>query len=240
MFFDPLYLLVMIPVLIISGIASATVKSTFGKYSRVRTSTGMTGAEAAERMLHRAGVTDVRIEQVSGFLSDHYDPRSKVLRLSPEVYGESSISAVGVACHEAGHALQHAQGYAPLKLRTALVPLTQFGSNFGLLIAIAGIMLAGIGFIAQVTGFYIAWAGVILFGTAFVFSVVTLPVEWDASARAKKQLAVCGAVTSQAEIDAAGKVLNAAFMTYVAGAISALLTLLYYLYRFGLIGGRRD
>jgi Zn-dependent membrane protease YugP len=240
MFFDPLYLIVMIPVLILSGIASATVKGTFSKYSKTRTSTGMTGAEAAQRMLHRAGVTDVRIEQVSGFLSDHYDPRKKVLRLSPEVYGESSIAAVGVACHEAGHALQHAQGYAPLKLRTALVPITQFGSNFGLLIAIAGIMLAGIGFIAPETGFYIAWAGVILFGTAFVFSVVTLPVEWDASARAKKQLAMCGAVTSQAEIDAAGKVLNAAFMTYVAGAISALLQLIYYLVRFGLIGGRRD
>lgn len=240
MFFDPLYLIVMIPVLILSGIASATVKGTFSKYSKTRTSTGMTGAEAAQRMLHRAGVTDVRIEQVSGFLSDHYDPSKKVLRLSPEVYGESSIAAVGVACHEVGHALQHAQGYAPLKLRTALVPITQFGSNFGLLIAIAGIMLAGIGFIAPETGFYIAWAGVILFGTAFVFSVVTLPVEWDASARAKKQLAMCGAVTSQAEIDAAGKVLNAAFMTYVAGAISALLQLLYYLVRFGLIGGRRD
>lgn len=240
MLFDPLYLLVMIPVLIISGIASATVKSTFGKYSRVRTSTGMTGAEAAERMLHRAGVTDVRIEQVSGFLSDHYDPRSKVLRLSPEVYGESSISAVGVACHEAGHALQHAQGYAPLILRSALVPITQFGSNFGILIAVAGLLLSGIGFISSNTGYLITWAGIILFGTAFVFSVVTLPVEWDASARAKKQLAVCGAVSSQAEIDAAGKVLNAAFMTYVAGAISALLTLLYYLYRFGLIGGRRD
>jgi Zn-dependent membrane protease YugP len=240
MFFDPLYLIVMIPVLILSGIASATVKGTFSKYSKTRTSTGMTGAEAAQRMLHRAGVTDVRIEQVSGFLSDHYDPSKKVLRLSPEVYGESSIAAVGVACHEAGHALQHAQGYAPLKLRTALVPITQFGSNFGLLIAIAGIMLAGIGFIAPETGFYIAWVGVILFGTAFVFSVVTLPVEWDASARAKKQLAMCGAVTSQAEIDAAGKVLNAAFMTYVSGAISALLQLIYYLVRFGLIGGRRD
>lgn len=240
MFFDPLYLLVLLPVMILSGIASATVKSTFGKYSRVRTSTGMTGAQAAERMLHRAGVTDVRIEQVSGFLSDHYDPRSKVLRLSPEVYGESSIAAVGVACHEAGHALQHAQGYAPLMLRSALVPITQFGSNFGIFIAIAGMILAGLGFIAPETGYYVTWAGIILFGTAFVFAVVTLPVEWDASARAKKQLAVCGAVTSQAEIDAAGRVLNAAFMTYVAGAISALLTLLYYLYRFGLIGGRRD
>lgn len=240
MFFDPLYLIVMIPVLILSGIASMTVKSTFNKYSKARTSTGITGAEAAERMLRRAGVNDVRIEQVSGFLSDHYDPSKKVLRLSPEVYGESSIAAVGVACHEAGHALQHAQGYAPLMLRSALVPITQFGSNFGILIAVAGLLLSGIGFISPDTGYLITWAGIILFGTAFVFSVVTLPVEWDASARAKKQLAVCGAVSSQAEIDAAGKVLNAAFMTYVAGAISALLTLLYYLYRFGLIGGRRD
>ncbi len=240
MFFDPLYLIVMIPVLILSGLASATVKSTFGKYSRVRTSTGLTGAEAAERMLRRAGVNDVRIEQVSGFLSDHYDPTKKVLRLSPEVYGESSLSAVGVACHEAGHALQHAQGYAPLKLRSALVPITQFGSNFGLLIAIAGVVLASIGLIAPDMAELIVWGGIILFGTAFVFSVVTLPVEWDASARAKKQLAVCGAVTSQAEIDAAGKVLNAAFMTYVAGAVAALLQLLYYLVRFGLIGGRRD
>lgn len=240
MFFDPLYLIVMIPVLILSGLASATVKSTFGKYSRVRTSTGLTGAEAAERMLRRAGVNDVRIEQVSGFLSDHYDPSKKVLRLSPEVYGESSLSAVGVACHEAGHALQHAQGYAPLKLRSALVPITQFGSNFGLLIAIAGVVLASIGLIAPDMAELIVWGGIILFGTAFVFSVVTLPVEWDASARAKKQLAVCGAVTSQAEIDAAGKVLNAAFMTYVAAAVAALLQLLYYLVRFGLIGGRRD
>ena len=169
MFFDPLYLIVMIPVLILSGIASMTVKSTFNKYSKTRTSTGITGAEAAQRMLHRAGVTDVRIEQVSGFLSDHYDPSKKVLRLSPEVYGESSIAAVGVACHEAGHALQHAQGYAPLKLRTALVPITQFGSNFGLLIAIAGIMLAGIGFIAPETGFYIAWAGILLHRLDFIY-----------------------------------------------------------------------
>lgn len=241
MIFDPLYLLVMIPVLIISGLASATVKSTFAKYSKTRTSTGMTGAQAAERMLYRAGVTDVRIEQVSGFLSDHYDPRNKVLRLSPEVYGQSSISAVGVACHEAGHALQHAQGYAPLKLRTALVPVTQFGSSFGIIIAILGAVLASAAAITSDVGELIILVGIILFSTAFVFSVVTLPVEWDASARAKKQLAVCGAVTSQAEIDAAGSVLNAAFMTYVAGAISALLTLLYYLYRFGLIGGdRRD
>ena len=221
MFFDPLYLMFAIPGLIIAGLASFYVKSTFSEYSHFRASSGMTGAQAAAQMLHSAGIYDVRIERVEGFLSDHYDPSSRTLRLSPGVYDSDSLSAIGVACHEAGHALQDAAAYAPLGLRSALVPVTNISSWLSYLVII-------LGFIFQSGG--MVMIGAILFSAVVVFSIVTLPVEWDASSRAK-QLMVSAGIVSAPERDNAGKVLNAAFLTYVAAVLSSLLTLLYYLVR---------
>ena len=221
MFFDPLYLLFAIPGLIIAGIASLYVKSTFSEYSHYRAASGLTGAEAAAQMLRSAGIYDVNIERVDGFLSDHYDPSSKTLRLSPGVYDSDSLSAIGVACHEAGHALQHAASYGPLGLRSALVPVTNISSWLSYIVIFMG-------FIFQSGG--LVTLGAILFSAVVVFSIVTLPVEWDASARAK-QLMVTAGIVSAPERDNAGKVLNAAFLTYVAAVLSALLTLLYYLVR---------
>lgn len=230
MFFDPLFLLFMIPGLIIAGLASAYTHSTFEKYKRFAASSQMTGAEAAQRLLTSAGIYDVRIERVGGFLSDHYDPTAKVLRLSPDVFDGISLSAIGVACHEAGHAIQHATAYGPLGLRSALVPLTNFASVGSYIVITAGFL-----FMSR----EMVLLGAILFGVTVLFAIVTLPVEWDASARAKKLMVSCGIVT-QKEQQGAGDVLNAAFMTYVASAVSSLLMLLYYLIRAGVFGGNRD
>ena len=227
--FDSLYLLFALPALVLSGIAQLLVKSRFVKYSKVGVRSGMTGAEAAERLLRHAGVPGVRIERVRGVLSDHYDPRGRVLRLSEPVYGQASVAAIGVACHEAGHAIQHARAYAPLSLRTAMVPVVQFGSQIGVWIIIAGAMF---------NFKELAMVGVILFSASVLFALVTLPVEWDASARAKKLMVSAGIVVPSEERDAAS-VLNAAFLTYVGAAASSIGTLLYYLVRLGLIGGRR-
>ena len=230
MFLDPLYIILALPGLLLAMAATAMTRTTFGKYARVGASSGMTGAQAAEVMLRSQGVYDVAIEPVRGFLSDHFDPRSNTLRLSPEVYGARSLSAIGVACHEAGHALQKATGYAPLHLRSALVPVTQFGSNFAYLFLFAGLFLNMAGLVQL---------GVILFACTVVFALVTLPVEWNASSRAK-QLMVRAGIVSPAEQSRASAVLNAAFMTYIASAVTALLTLLYFLIRSGLLGGSRD
>lgn len=221
MFFDPVYLLFALPGLIVAALASFYVKSTFSEYSHHQASSGLTGAEAAAQMLHRAGIYDVRIERVEGFLSDHYDPTSRTLRLSPGVYDSDSLSAIGVACHEAGHALQHAASYGPLGLRSTLVPVTNISSWLSYIVIL-------IGFIFQSGG--MVMFGAILFSAVVLFSIVTLPVEWDASSRAKEMMVTAG-IVSPAERDNAGKVLNAAFLTYVAAVLSALLTLLYYLFR---------
>lgn len=233
---DPLYWMMILPALLLSIVASLLTRSTFKRYANVRAFSGLTGAQAAERMLRSEGITDVKIERIDGFLSDHYDPSHKVLRLSPDVYDSNSLSAVGVACHEAGHAIQHARSYAPLAIRTALVPLAQIGSNFSYFVIMLGLMLGVHG-----VGMTLVKIGIVLFGAAVVFSIVTLPVEWDASARAKAHIVSFGIVSPGQEVQA-GRVLNAAFLTYVAGAVSALLTLLYYLLRSGLLGGggRRD
>lgn len=229
MFFDMHYMiLVMVPTLVLAGLASLMVKVTFNRYSKVKCYSGMTGAQAAERMMRGNGVFDVTVEETSGFLSDHYDPSKKVLRLSPDVYGSNSLSAVGIACHEAGHALQHATQYVPLVLRTALVPVTNISSMFAFYVVAAGFMFRPL-----------LYVGCALFAVAFLFSIVTLPVEWDASARAKQHMVMSGIVSPGQEADA-GRVLNAAFLTYVAGAVGSLLTLLYYLMRSGIIGGGRD
>lgn len=228
--FDPMYLLFVGPAMLLAFLASARVKSTFSKYSRVRSGSGLTGAQAAHRMLQSQGISDVAIERVQGFLSDHYDPMKKTLRLSPDVYNSPSLSAIGVACHEAGHALQHARNYAPLSLRTALVPVTQIGSGLSYFVFIGGMLLHAPALVNL---------GCILFSAVVLFSIVTLPVEWDASARAKKLMTSAGIVTASEQAHA-GSVLNAAFLTYVASAVTALMTLLYYLFRAGLLGGGDD
>ena len=221
MLFDPVYIMVMLPALVLAGVAQLMVKSAFAKFSKVASSSGLTGAQAAARMLQGSGVFDVAVEPVQGFLSDHYDPSRKALRLSPEVYQSNSLAAVGIACHEAGHALQHAEGYAPLMLRTVLVPVTQLSSNLAVYVFLAGIL-----FQFEI----LMLVGCAMFAVAFVFSVVTLPVEWDASARAKQHMVMAGVVSPMQERDA-GRVLNAAFLTYVAGAVASLMTLLYFLMR---------
>lgn len=230
MWFDPVYFLFMLPGLALSLWASFYTKSTFSKYARVRSARGYTGAQAAAEMLGRAGVRDVEIERGRGFLSDHYDPRRKTLRLSPDVYQGQSLSAVGVACHEAGHALQHARGYAPLALRSALVPAASFGSNFSYFLFVLGFL-----FRSQA----LLLIGIALFTLAVLFTLITLPVEWNASARAKRAM-VSASMVSPQEKRGAAAVLNAAFMTYVAAAVSSLLILLYYLMRSGLLGGSDD
>jgi len=229
MFFDPLYLMFALPGLVLALLASFMTKSTFSKYSQVGSSYGMTGAQAAEKMLAQAGVHDVTIEETGGFLSDHYDPLAKKLRLSESVFRSDSLAAIGVACHEAGHALQHAQGFAPLHLRTALVPATNISSWLSYIVITLGFVLQSPQFILL---------GAVIFSAAVLFSIITLPVEWDASNRAKSLMIRTGVVSEREAIDA-GKVLNAAFLTYVAAAVSSLLTLLYYLLRAGVFG-RRD
>lgn len=228
MYFDPTYLLVLIGVAICL-IASARVKSTFRRYSGFRNSRNMTGAEAAERVLHSAGIYDVRIEHVRGSLTDHYDPRSKVLRLSDDTYGKTSVAAVGVAAHECGHAIQHAKSYAPLRLRSALVPVVNFGSTIAWPLILIGLFLRG-----DSSAFLIN-IGILAFSLAVLFQLVTLPVEFNASGRAIRILADTGMMQGE-EIKAAKKVLSAAALTYVAGAASAILQLLRIIL---LTGGRR-
>lgn len=227
--FDPIYWLFALPGLVLGLVAAWMTKSTFAKYSRVAARSGLTGAQAAQQMLTSLGLNDVRINAIQGFLSDHYDPRNNTLNLSPDVYQGRSLAAIGVACHEAGHAMQKASGYAMMGLRTSLLPVTIMGQN------IAPILF-GIGLFMN--SLLLLKAGAILFTAAVLFTIVTLPVEWDASARAKRYIVQSGIVTA-AEYPSAARVLNAAFMTYVAGAITAILQLLYFLLRSGLLGGRR-
>ena len=222
---------VMLPGMVLSGLASFMVKSTFKRYENVGTTSNMTGAEAAKLMLERQGVTDCRIEPVSGRLSDHYDPRDKTLRLSEPVYNARSISAIGVACHEAGHALQHATGYKFLQMRSKLVPVTNISSKMAMPVLMVGMLMMSM---APALGTPVVLIGVVLFSAAVIFSVITLPVEWDASARAKAAM-VNANIVSPDEAPGAGRVLNAAFLTYLASAIASIMTLLYYLHRTGLL-----
>ncbi len=225
--FDPIYWLILSPGILLALFASIKVKSTFAKYSRIGSKHGYTGAEAARDMLRREGITNVTIEPVAGMLSDHYDPRTRTLRLSEQVYGSRSLSAIGVACHEAGHAIQHAQSYSMLMLRSTLVPVTSLCSSLWIWVLLIGSFI----------GPQFAMIGILMLGVAVLFSIVTLPVEWDASQRAKTAMVRNGIVTQQ-EASHAASVLNAAFLTYLASAITAILTLLYWLIRLGLIGGR--
>jgi Zn-dependent membrane protease YugP len=223
-------LYVMIPCGILAFIASAKVKSAFARGSKLATQRGWTGAQVARAILESDGIHDVSIEPVQGFLSDHYDPRHKVLRLSPDVYNGRSIAAAGVAAHEVGHAIQHAHGYAPLALRNMVVPAAQFGSNGGLLILMLGALM-------DFTPVMVI--GCAVFSMVVIFQLITLPVEFNASSRARQALRTNGLV-SEVEDREIAKVLNAAAMTYVAAAITAVATLLYYLMRSGILGGRSD
>lgn len=228
MMFDPMYLLFIAPGLVLSLWASFRTKAAFQKYSKVRVATGLTGAQAAQRMLDAAGIHDVKITPHQGMLSDHYNPVTKTLALSEGVYGVPSIAAVGVACHEAGHAIQHATKYAPLGLRSLLVPTANIGSSIGYMVMLFGLVVGAM---------KLFLLGVVLFSMVILFQLVTLPVEFDASARAKK-LAVANGIVLPQERDGMDRVLDAAALTYVAAAISSLLTLLYFLFRAGLLGGR--
>ena len=226
-FFDPTWLLFAIPGLLLGLWAQSRVRGAFNKYSKVRNARGLTGAQVARLLLDEQGLSHVTIEETQGRLSDHYDPRSKVLRLSPDVYRSESVAAAGIAAHELGHALQDSKGYAPLRLRSAIVPATQFGTMLAPWIFIAGLLL-------NITA--LAWVGVILFGIAVVFTLVTLPVERDASKRAKAMLTSSGILIGD-EIQGANKVLDAAALTYVAAAVSSIGQFLYYIMLLG--GGRR-
>ncbi len=226
-YFDPLYFLMIAPAMILSFAAQMWVQSAFARYSKVMSRRALTGAEAARAILDAAGLHSVRIETAQGFLSDHYDPRTRVLRLSPDVYGRPTLAAVGVAAHEAGHALQHAQGYAPMHLRTALVPVAQIGSQLAWPLLLFGFLLQALALVKL---------GVILFAGAVAFQLVTLPVEFNASRRALAALRATG-ILAPDELSGARHVLSAAALTYVAAAVAAVMQLLYFLLRSGLLGG---
>lgn len=225
-----LYLLFSLPALALGLWAQFKVQRSFRKYAEVPTARRVTGAGVARQILDENGLHDVRVERVQGFLSDHYDPRVRTLRLSPDVYDGASLSAAGVAAHEAGHALQHRVGYAPLQWRSAMVPSVTIGSWLGPVIFFVGFLLQ------SALGSTLAWAGVALFGAVALFAIVTLPVEFDASRRAKQQLAASGIVIGN-EMRGVNAVLDAAALTYVAGAVQAISTLLYYVF---LLMGRQE
>lgn len=222
MLWDPTYFLVIIGVLL-SLIASMKVKSTFNKYSNVRSASGMTGAQVAQRILNYAGIYDVSIVRVSGSLTDHYNPKKKEVALSETVYGRNSVAAIAVAAHECGHVIQHAKNYAPLSIRSALVPVANFGSGASWIIIIAGLILSMRPLVM---------VGILLFSAAVLFQIVTLPVEFNASQRALAVLQDTG-ILGMEEGKSAGKVLRAAALTYVAAAAAAILQLLRLLLIFG-------
>ncbi len=227
-YYDPYYWMILVPAMLIALLAQLNVSATFNRYSRVASRRGLTGAQAAEAVLRAHGVYDVRIERVAGRLSDHYDPRSNVIRLSDGVYGSTSVASLGVAAHEAGHAVQYAQGYGPIKLRTAIIPVCNIGSQLSILLIVLGLIF----YFPALFG-----VGVILFAVAVVGQVVTLPVEFNASRRAMASLRDTG-LLEQEELRGARKVLTAAAMTYVAALLVSIAQLLRFLLAFG--GRRRN
>ena len=232
-YFDWTYLVLVLPAIILAMAAQGKVSSTFNKYSRVPSRIGITGAEAARRIMEQNGIYDVSIERVSGNLTDHYDPSKKILRLSDSVYSSSSIAAVGVAAHETGHAIQHARGYAPLSLRSLMLPLANIGSRLSMPLILLGLIFS----FSSRMGDSLITLGIVLFGLSVVFTVITLPVEFNASKRA---IACLGdsRILYEDEIEGAKKVLSAAAMTYVASTAVALANFLRLIVVFG--GRRRD
>lgn len=231
MFFDWTYIVLVMPAVIFSLWASVKVNSTFKKYSSVRPLSGMTGAEAARRVLDANGLYNVRIERISGNLTDHFDPRTNVIRLSDSVYSASSTAAIGVAAHEAGHAIQYAKGYVPLKLRNAIIPATNLGSRLAMPLILLGLLFSSMGqhFV------YVAYAGIICFALSTVFQLLTLPTEFNASRRALASIENAGLLYGQ-DLDGARKVLSAAAMTYVAALAVSIMQLLHLI---SIVGGRR-
>lgn len=232
--FDPMYFVFIAPALLLGLWAQARIRSAYHEAMQIRAP--LSGAAAARHILDSAGLTNVEIEETEGHMTDHYDPRAKVLRLSSEVYRSPSLAAVGIAAHEAGHALQDARHYAPLVVRNAAVPLANFGSGLSTLLFIVGF---GALFAHAAWAPQVIWAAIFLFGGVVFFQVVNLPVEFDASSRAKKQLGALSIVAPD-QMVYVRKVLDAAALTYVAATLSAVLTLAYYLFRFGGMGGDRE
>ncbi|MFN7971565.1 MAG: zinc metallopeptidase [Acidobacteriota bacterium] len=230
MHFDPLYWMLMIPAMLAAMGATVLVKGTFAHYARRHARSGVTGAQAARTVLARSGIRDVEIVPGTGFLSDLYDPLHKVIRLSPDVYASSSLSAIGVACHEAGHAVQHARGFFPLHLRNTMVPVVQFSTSLSWIMIFGGMILRSM---------QLAQLGVLLFGFLVFYQIITLPVELDASRRALALMTENELVTRE-EKSGARWVLSAAALTYVAAAFTAVMQLLYFMMRTGMLGGRRD
>lgn len=223
MIFDPLYFVFLAPAMLLGMYAQWKVMSAYQNGNRIRSRSGVTGAQAAAYIMRAADVRGVRIEDVPGQLTDHYSPGEKTLRLSPDVYEGNSISSLGIAAHEVGHAIQDSRGYLPLVMRNAIVPLANFGS-------IAGMILLVLGFILAMSG--LIWIGIFVFSATVVFQLVNLPVEFDASRRARKMLLSTGLITQEEEPEVA-RVLNAAALTYVAATITSIVTLLYYVFRAG-------
>jgi Zn-dependent membrane protease YugP len=237
---DPVYMIIMLLGIVLSGGAATMVKSRFKKGEKIAISSGYTGAQVAEQILRGMGITDVSVHKHEGFLSDHYNPLNKTLNLSPEVYNGRSAASAGVAAHEVGHAIQHAQHYFPMWVRSAIVPAANIGSRLGPWLVIIGIMLGAGAEMYPGMGYWFAVAGVALFAAATAFTLVTVPVEFDASSRAKHQLQSLGIVKQGTEANAVSSVLTAAGLTYVAAAINSVLMLVYWAYKAGLIGGKRN
>lgn len=237
MFFNSTYLLCMAPAFLLMVITSIYVKSAYKKWSQVATRSQINGYQAAQRLILRAGLPGVQIQGVGGTLTDNYDPRTKILHLSQGVAETASVASVAVAAHELGHAQQDAQGYFPLRFRSALVPMVSIGSNLGWILIIIGLLLNSIG---MAFGVNLAWLGVAIFAGGAVFALATLPVELNASARARTMLAETGIVSGSDEQRGVSNVLNAAALTYVAALVSSVLQLLYYVTLVGGMGRRRN
>ncbi|MBP3479833.1 MAG: zinc metallopeptidase [Oscillospiraceae bacterium] len=232
--FDMTYLILVLPCLLLSLWASSNVNSTFKKYAKQTSLRHITGAQAAQRVLSANGVTGVRIERIHGNLTDHFDPKTNVIRLSDSVYDATSTAAIGVACHEAGHAVQYAQDYAPIKLRAAIVPITNFGSKLAMPLILLGLLLS----FGESVSYGFVYAGIACFGLSVVFQLVTLPVEFNASRRAMEAIE-SGNILTEEEQRGARKTLTAAALTYVAATAVALAQLLRLLVIFGGRSSRR-
>jgi Zn-dependent membrane protease YugP len=228
--FDPMYLIFMIPAFALMGFTSWYVRHAYNKWSQVRASSGLTGHMAAQRLISTGNLYGVQVQGTAGQLSDHYDPRNKTLYLSPGVADSPSVASVAIAAHELGHAMQDAEEYFPMKIRSGLVPIVSIGSNLGWILIFIGLMLRSPN---------LAWIGVIVFSGGALFALATLPVEFNASARAKELLYSTGIIQSEEERRGVNQVLNAAALTYVAGLVTAVMQLLYYVFLIGGMGGRR-
>jgi uncharacterized protein len=229
-FFSPMYLIFMIPAFILMGFASWYVRHAYSKWSQIRASSGLTGHMAAQRLISTGNLYGVQVQGTAGQLTDHYDPRNKTLYLSQGVGDSPSVAAVAIAAHELGHAMQDAEDYFPMRIRSGLVPAVSIGSNLGWILIIIGLMLRSPN---------LAWIGVIVFSGGALFALATLPVEFNASARAKELLYSTGIIQTEEERRGVNQVLNAAALTYVAGLVTAVMQLLYYVFLIGGMGGRR-